>query len=245
MLDELPAQLGASLFVALSKAKQSGWHVMRGDLRSLARWLRQAVERTDSPLPYAHIVRTRQTDNDVQVLRPINTEQAAARSLSAQFGRGTFPFHTDGAHLEVPPDFVLLAVERPGACDVPTHLLRFPVPHPSPLLSEDLRLGVFRVDSGVSGGFYNVCQFSDGSSMNCVRFDPGCMRPVDPRSRRLADAISSSTPDYSHSWRNPGEILIIDNHHVLHSRGDASKAPDRALCRLLLRDTGVLSMARA
>jgi alpha-ketoglutarate-dependent taurine dioxygenase len=66
------------------------------------------------------------------------------------------------------------------------------------------------------------------------------MSPIDPRSRRLAHAISASNPDYSHSWREPGEIIIIDNHHILHSRDDAGDAPDREIYRLLLSDVKIL-----
>ncbi|MBN9636572.1 Fe(II)-2OG oxygenase family protein [Metapseudomonas otitidis] len=235
-LEEIAAHVRASVHVALSKARRAGWHVVRGDLMELADGLRQATECGREP--YARIVRARSSDDDVQVLRPRTEQQAPARSLSGQFGSGAFPFHTDGAHLDMPPDFVLLAAKSTGARDVPTHLLRFPVPHPSLEINEDMRLGVFRVDAGTNG-FYRVGQFADGLSQDCVRFDPGCMSPVDPRSRRLAHAISSSSPDYSHIWRDPREILIVDNHHVLHARDDASAAQDRELHRLLLSGVGV------
>ncbi|WP_157928636.1 TauD/TfdA family dioxygenase [Mycobacteroides abscessus] len=237
-MEEIAARLRASVYIALSKARLAGWHIVRGDLIDLAAGLRQAAERSDEPQPYARIVRARSSDDDVQTLRPLSAQQAAARSLSAQFGCGPFPFHTDGAHLDMPPDFVLLSAENAGSCDVPTHLMRFPVPDMPLEITEDMRLGVFRVDTGTSG-FYQVCQFADGLSQDCVRFDPGCMSPIDPRSRRLAHEISSGKPDYSHTWREPGEILIIDNHHVLHSRGDARTAGDRVLHRLLLSGVGV------
>ena len=108
----------------------------------------------------------------MQVLRPLTAEEAAIRSLSAHYGRGPFPFHTDGAHLDVPPDFVLLAAKHVGEHNVLTHLLRLPVPHPSLETTEDMRLGIFRVDAGASG-FYTVCQFADTISEDCVRLDPG------------------------------------------------------------------------
>jgi hypothetical protein len=215
-----------SLQSALLKARQFGWYLVRGDLISIAK------EVTDT-VGSLHIVRPRKTDDTVQLLRPQSHHQAAARSLSARHGRGAFPFHTDGAHLEMPPDFVLLAAKRVGQQTVPTHLLRFPSPSSSPETSEDMRLGVFRIDTGITR-FYATGRYADGASENCVRFDPGCMNPVDPRSRRLIRTVTSTAPDHTHAWSDQGEILIIDNHHVLHSRGDANQAPDRAIYRLLL-----------
>lgn len=224
-MDNITPQTG-SLQVALLQAKQFGWQLARGDLVAIAQ------EIAESPGPF-HIVRPRRGDDDVQVLRPQGSQHAAPRSLSTLYGDGPFPFHTDGAHLEAPPDFVLLGSKHVGEQDVPTHLLRFPGPNPCQEVAEDMRLGVFRLDTGVTT-FYTTARYADSASDNCVRFDPGCMNPVDPRSRRLARTVMSSAPDHTHSWSDPGEILIIDNHHVLHSRGDATLSPDREIHRLLL-----------
>jgi hypothetical protein len=224
-LDSTRYQTG-SLQVALLKARQFGWHRVRGDLIEIA----DGINENPGAM---RIVRTRKSDHDVQVLRPQDHHQAPPRSLSAQHGRGTFPFHTDGAHLERPPHFVLLALKNSGGQDVPTHLLRFPPPSASPEFAEDMRLGIFRVDTGVTS-FYTTSRYADGTSENCVRFDPGCLHPIDPRSWRLANTVTSTAPDHSHSWSDTREILIIDNHHVLHSRGDATQAPSRELHRLLL-----------
>lgn len=235
---EIAAHHPVSIQVALWKARQAGWTVVQGNLIEVAQELRNAADQSGGSKPVAQIVRPRKSDDDVQVLRPMTAEEARSRSLSAKYGNSRFPFHTDGAHLESPPDFLLLAAKNVGREAVQTHVVRFPVPHPAVQTAEDLRLGVFRVDAGTTG-FYTVSQFADKLSESCIRFDPGCMNPIDPRSRRLTHSITSSEPDYSHSWTRTDEILIIDNHHVLHSRDDAAHAPDREILRLVLSDMSV------
>jgi hypothetical protein len=180
MLDEIAAHHWGSVHIALWKARQAGWHVVQGDLIELAEEMKKVATRPNGPKPSARIVRPRSSDDDVQVLRPMSAQEAAIPSLSAQYGCGRFPFHTDGAHHDVPPDFVLLAAKNVGQQNVATNLLRLPVPHPSLETAEDTRLGVFRVDAGTSS-FYTVCQFADRISKDCIRFDPGCMSPIDPR----------------------------------------------------------------
>lgn len=218
---------------ALTKARNFGWHLVAGDLCELADALsdeagnRQAS--APSMAPFVSVVRSRSSDDDVKVLRAMSKEKAHPRSLSAQYGYEPFPFHTDGAHLQTPPDFMLLAAKQDDAGESPTHLKRLWVP-PPPADDDDMRRGVFRVDAG-RRTFYATCQSADGRT----RFDPGCMAPIDPRSRRLADAILAGEPDFSHGWTRSGEILIVDNTRVMHARGRVGDSR-RALYRVLLAE---------
>ncbi|MFB8007017.1 hypothetical protein [Nocardia sp. NPDC056000] len=66
-----------------------------------------------------------------------------------------------------------------------------------------------------------------------LRYDPGCMAPVDPRSKRVAAAVANLQPAYQHDWSNPG-TLVIHNHACLHGRGAADGEPKRILRRLML-----------
>jgi hypothetical protein len=216
----------------LSKARNVGWHVVEGNLCELARAL--SDERGNRPVfaPLVRLVRGRSSDDDVQVLRPTARHGARPRSLSAQHGYEPFPFHTDGAHLRTPPDFMLLAAKQDDAGESPTHLKRLCEPAP-PSNGDDMRRGVFRVDAGPRS-FYATCQSADGR----LRFDPCCMAAIDPRSRRLAEAILAEEPDYSHRWTRPEEILIVDNTRVMHSRGAVGNLSRRALYRVLLSTVG-------
>jgi hypothetical protein len=213
---------------ALSKARNFGWHVVVGNLCELADALRDEAGNRQVSVPSFSIVRSRSSDSDVKVLRPMSKEEAHPRSLSAQYGHEPFPFHTDGAHLQTPPDFMLLAAKQNDAGETPSNLKRLWEP-PPPSDDDDMRLGVFRVDAG-RRSFYATCQSADGR----IRFDPGCMVPIDPRSRRLADAILAGEPDYSHRWTGSTEILIVDNSRVMHARGRVGGFSGRALYRVLL-----------
>jgi hypothetical protein len=214
----------------LQQTRECGWLVVDGNLRELALALRSEAERGAPPV---EIVLGRSTDDDVQVLRPLTREDARPRSLSAQFGHSPFPFHTDGAHLQTPPEFMLLAAMRHDSGETPTHLKRMSVA-PTPANEDDMRLGVFRVDSG-RRSFYATCRSAGGR----IRFDPGCMAAVDPRSRRLSAAIGALAPDYSHQWTRSDEIVIVDNTRVMHARGQVGVCSQRALYRLLLSTSGV------
>lgn len=213
----------------LSEVRDRGWLVVEGNLCELASAL--ATERCNRGA-HLRIVRGRTSDDDIQVLRPMGKQQARVRSLSAQYGYEPFPFHTDGAHLEIPPEFMLLAAQQQDAGDSPTHLKRLWAP-PPPASADDMRQGVFRVDAG-RRSFYATCQSADGR----MRFDPGCMAPIDPRSRRLCTAILGVEPDFSHRWTRPDEILIVDNARVMHARGHVDNSSRRALYRVLLSTAG-------
>jgi hypothetical protein len=232
-MDSITPYQPTTLRCALSKARDFGWHVVAGNLCELADALRDEAGNPQVSAPSIRVVRSRSSDDDVKVLRPMSKEEAHPRSLSAQYGHDPFPFHTDGAHLQTPPDFMLLAAMQDDAGETPTHLKRLCEP-PPPSDDDDIRRGVFRVDAGRSG-FYTTCQSADGR----IRFDPGCMTPIDSRSRRLAGAILMGEPDYSHRWTGSTEILIVDNSRVMHARGRVGDFSRRALYRVLLSTVGV------
>ena len=56
-------------------------------------------------------------------LMPTPSDQAAPRSLSAIYGLGTFPFHTDAAHHRVPPRYVLMRLADGATSTTPTQLV--------------------------------------------------------------------------------------------------------------------------
>jgi hypothetical protein len=227
----LEPYLSSTLMTALSAARSSGCCVANGSIRELADWLAaRSGGGLDREAP-AKIVLGRPKDPPVQVLTPLDPSQAAPRSLSAKFGTGPLPFHADGSHLDEPPHFVLLEAENPGEDHAPTHLLRL-FPPPDTDMARDIRHGVFRVDTGTSA-FYATCRSGDSQA---IRFDLGCMSPIDPRSRRLTQTIVDAEPDYTHTWSAARRVLIIDNRQVLHARANADAPTNRSLLRLMLTE---------
>lgn len=169
-----------------------------------------------------------------EVLRPTGTDQAEKRSLSAVYGRGQQPLHTDGAHLAEPPDLVILAVAKPTP--VPTLLWRhIDMVEGLSELDEDIRHGLFTIDDGKE---VHLAPARTGWTKETarIRFDPGCMEPADSRARRVLKhfetALKSAT---QFEWTKPDQVLVIDNRNVLHARADSEHDPDREMQRLMLR----------
>ncbi len=69
-----------------------------------------------------------------------------------------------------------------------------------------------------------------------LRYDPGCLEAIEERGRtalRLVESrLGGGTPEI-HEWRQ-GDILIIDNWRLLHSRGPADDGSGRQLARILI-----------
>jgi alpha-ketoglutarate-dependent taurine dioxygenase len=139
---------------------------------------------------------------------------------------GAFPLHSDGAHLSQPPDYIVLAAN--SASPTPTLLWSEEINWLA--LQDDLRHGLFRVAGG-DRSFLAVAH--DGTRL---RFDPGCMLPIDRRSKRVLEYFASAVSDASrHYWSGERQVVVIDNRRTLHARGDATGEPTRSLGRIMLR----------
>lgn len=168
----------------------------------------------------------------VQTLTPTTREAAPKKSLSATYGQGAQPLHTDGAQHPHPPDLVVLSIDAPS--EVPTLLWRFQGKGLSSETWSDLRHGLFTVRSG-SDAFLAPAYAGDR-----VRFDPGCMTTGDARSRRVVEFFESKQDEATvHQWTKAGILLAIDNRKVLHARASADAEPGRSMRRIAARMTKV------
>lgn len=173
-------------------------------------------------------VRTRSTDPPVSVLEPTESKLAHPRSLSALYGTGPQPLHTDGAHLLDPPDYLLLSCEIPSA--VPTYLMPVCVDGRVDGPISDLENGLFVVSTG------RAKFLSPAVNAARVRYDPGCMTPADSRARYVASYfVDRLKRAETFEWNEPGLVLAVANSAVLHARGDAAGEPRRSIKRLTLR----------
>lgn len=158
------------------------------------------------------------------LLKPSSRSEAPTRSLSAIYGFGAQPLHTDGAHLPVPPDLVVLHAAAPNS----TSTVVWRIPEHS---AADLDHGVFVVHGG-SSSFLAHARAGDR-----LRFDPGCMKAADHVARRVATYFEEArTAAHVHRWMKADTVLFIDNRGALHAR-DAVADGDRArvLTRLTFR----------
>lgn len=196
-------------------ARRDGWAVGEGELRAFRFWARLNGWTEVAP---------RSGDPSVSDLRPVPTDAARAQSLSAKYGTGAQPLHTDGAHLEQPPDLVVLVAVAPSL----TPTVVWKGTWEAPVLD-----GVFVVRSGERS--FLTTAWADGR----FRFDPGCMEPADARARMVVEHFERMRDRATkHQWTVPGQMLVIDNKQSLHARdavapGDEGRHVQRvALARM-------------
>lgn len=175
-------------------------------------------------------VAMRRGDASVSTLRPLTQAEARPASLSATYGLGAQPLHTDGAHLRHPPDVIVLHAERPNT--VATLLWR---PFPSRDRQPRYRLpagadaGVFIVRSGVTTFLTSAID-----QAGRFRYDPGCMSPCDERARAFVQLMEEVVGDaHRHVWSEPEQVLVIENRKTLHARAAANASGSaRVLSRI-------------
>lgn len=195
-------------------------------------WTDGGIERLESRLHALKwaLVPSRDKEPGLEVLKPSKEEEAHQRSMSARYGLGRQPLHTDGAHLLEPPDVLLLSAEKPSP--VGTRYWRYRHQDVPEEQREDFHNGLFTVRSGK-----NVFLAPALGGMAQVRWDPVCMSPADARARRVSSWLSN--PDEAKvatfEWSTPGLVLAIDNRHVMHGRDDSVGHEDRAMKRLAIR----------
>jgi hypothetical protein len=167
-------------------------------------------------------IAARTNDPSIAALRPADQQQANPRSLSATYGMGAQPLHTDGAHLPDPPDLVVLCAAEPNF--TPTLLWNSNAWSSTRTRPGDaLEHGVFLVNNG-RDSFYATARLDPFG----VRYDPGCMIPCDQRARLAAQYFAEVLEDaQEHQWTTKNSVLVIDNRTILHARGAVS-SDDRA-----------------
>jgi hypothetical protein len=153
-------------------------------------------------------------DPALTVLRPVEKSAAHSRSISAIHGLDEQPLHTDGAHVDRPPDLIVMACSQTSPTS--TRLWRPGQPMKRggrKMPNDDLEHGVFLVDTGGSAFF------ATARTGRRYRYDPGCMLPCDARARAAADYLAHGVEDATDfAWSEPGLVLVIDNRRVLHGR---------------------------
>ncbi|WP_418061428.1 hypothetical protein [Pimelobacter simplex] len=167
----------------------------------------------------------------IELLTPTEPAKAHLNSMSAVYGQGAQPFHTDGAHLETPPD--VLIFRAAAASDVPTLLW-----NPRRSDDPDLDHGLFTVRDGGRHLFLATARsWSASSGTWHHRFDPVCMSPSDARATRAAAALTDPPESevIRFEWAAAGRVLAINNRSFLHARADATSHPGRLLERIALR----------
>jgi alpha-ketoglutarate-dependent taurine dioxygenase len=144
-----------------------------------------------------------------------DSSAAPPTSLSGKYGVGVFPWHTDGAQLRSPPRLLLMRTAAGTHADTPTLWtdgLRIAMRNRA--LIDDLREGRWLVRHGRPA-------FSVSAVVGTtLRFNLDQMEPETPEAVRASEVLLrtlSTSATREHHWRD-GEVLILDNQRILHSR---------------------------
>jgi len=202
-------------------------------------WLKSTVDAGDDLNAAAETI-ARMLGNPIQgragrtiePLIPTRQTRANAKSLSVVYGLGSFPMHTDGAHLPQPPRFVVLVCASPGRDPAATTLLRFRDLHATEHERALLEAAPFLIRNSRRSFYSTICS----RSRPFIRFDEGCMAPQGKDAEASAKLIAHQATEAGVTamhWRI-GDVLIIDNWNVLHGRGldDTQASSDRKLFRV-------------
>lgn len=162
-------------------------------------------------------------------LVPLTPTEAHPQSMSAVFGKGALPFHTDLAHSSSPPRFVLLRAERANPTGRETLLHDLRRLSLTPAERQLLAHGPFFVRGGTRPFLSSILNRDPGSTDVVLRYDPCCMTPATPSARTAELLLAQKTTGLDPvriEWF-PGRTIVLDNWRVLHARAAPRLAPQR------------------
>lgn len=156
------------------------------------------------------------------LLVPRSQSEARPNTLSARYGRGALPWHSDGAATEHPPPFIALYCAE--GSKVPTEVLDVFSNKPvRKFLSQAIVYSRFNRHAG----YFKA--FSDGSqNRGMVRWNPDSLEVASPGLNAECSEEWQSTQ--SIIWQ-PSTIAVLDNWRMLHRRPPVNGEVRRALVR--------------
>lgn len=158
----------------------------------------------------------------VEVLTVTEIVNSNKNSMSARFGAGQFPFHTDQAYKRLPPRFILLWHRLP-LTSRETCVSTFS-PYSLKKVERDfLARGIWKVHTG-SSIFFSPVLDQISSDHFVFRYDPCIMKPlchIAKQSERILNKHIEEASTIRHRYKE-SECLVIDNWKFLHGRASGS-----------------------
>ena len=156
----------------------------------------------------------------ISQLRVVASMEARPMTLSARFGTGAFPLHTDTAFWPVPAKFLVVLARGDIRRTTTVCSLRRILDLGGINLMKVIEKSVWIV-RGNHGNFYRQMTLSTKGIRSGVRFDRQCMKPANASAREVAayfDSDDCATVVEHVEWR-PHTAVVISNWHTLHGRG--------------------------
>lgn len=156
----------------------------------------------------------------ISELRVAAVAKARPLTLSATFGTGPFPLHTDTAFWPTPARFLVMLAEGDLRRTTTVCSMRRILDSGGNKLLNLIEKSVWII-RGRDGSHYGQMTLSTKSIQSGVRFDRQCMKPVNASAREVAayfDMGDPTVPIEYLEWR-PHTAVVISNWHALHGRG--------------------------
>ena len=145
-------------------------------------------------------------------------------SLSGAYGRGEFPWHTDGAISTSPPRWMVL--QSDSQTSVGTELL-----DPDPVLLAKFRKATLRAADARGRVRYLPALVPSTKNAHRIRWDPRTCPATNPA---LNAEVTSLPASRIVDWRK-NTVALVDNHRILHRR-PAVQEEHRELKRFYIRE---------
>ena len=162
-------------------------------------------------------ISSRVNSNIVDHLVPIKKSEAHRQSLSANFGIGDFPFHTDGAYFKIPPRFIIMRYLKGIQNPTPTILCDLNQINSDD--KENLKHCIWKVKSRNNDFLSTI--LSDDEAY--YRYDKCVMTPVISKNQNglFFESLIAELPKTQINW-TINKAVIIDNWTYLHTRPKVS-----------------------
>lgn len=156
----------------------------------------------------------------VKDIHPQSRDAANTNTLSSRYGLGAFPFHTEAAYLRRPPKFVVLYCMNPGRGARATLVLDSVALFSS--LPRYRGEATWLVRAGRRPFLCEALWGCPPAGFG-IRYDRECLLPRGPAAQRedaLIEGYIASSRPIEIQWM-PQRLLLLDNHRMLHGRGDS------------------------
>lgn len=146
-------------------------------------------------------------------LVPTESSDAHPQSLSANFGIGNFPFHTDGAYFKIPPRFIIMRYLNGITNPTPTVVCDL-----NQISTDDkgfLKYCIWKVKSRNNDFLSTILSDEE----NYYRYDRCIMTPVLSKKQNESyfESVIDELPKTEINW-TINKVVIINNWTTLHTR---------------------------
>lgn len=160
---------------------------------------------------------------------------ARHNTTSRVYGLNDFPLHTDCAHLDIPPRYLLLRSFL-GQSSAVTKLIN-PLITLGDVWEDVIKRATWRINSGLKS---RACTMHILHTTHGFRWDPHLMRPLNKfsalASTEFIHSLHNCKNVHAHVWESSQQALLIDNWHVLHGRADVAETEHRCIERVYLKE---------